>query len=145
MSERKYRQRGYQDSDRDRPQGRGQPKPKTETFGPRTPNLPGAHSVVRCAACGTILPLDFDPSGKCPRCGFELHSCKQCAYFDTSARFECTQPIPERIPRKDARNFCQYYAPRTTIERQTSPERQTATLTGRPVDARQAFENLFKK
>ena len=141
MDDRKYRQRGYQDSVRDRsdrrPEQRSGPKP--ETFGPRTPRMPGAHSVVRCSSCGTILPADFDPKGRCPRCGFELHSCKQCVHFDTSARFECTQPIPERVVPKDTRNQCTFYAPRTTIERQTSPE------ASRPDDPRKAFENLFKK
>jgi hypothetical protein len=149
MSDRKYRQRGYQDSDRDRrdrPSGQ-RPGPKPETFGPRTPNFSPAHTVVRCAGCGTILPADFDPKGRCPRCGFELHSCKQCLYFDTAARFECSQPITVRIARKDARNECTFYAPRTTIERQTSPgSGQNSALTQRaPTDPRQAFENLFKK
>jgi len=58
-------------------------------------------------------------------------------YFDTSARFECTQPIKERITRKDARNDCPFYAIRTTVERETS--------TSKPLDARSAFESLFKK
>ena len=103
--------------------------------------------VTRCAGCGTILPADFDPQGRCPRCGFELHSCKQCAYFDTAARFECTQPITERIARKDARNHCTFYAPRTTVERQTSSGTRAGpnTVVRSPNDPRQAFENLFKK
>ncbi len=134
--ERKYRQRGYQDSDRERPEkGRGPKKP--ETFGPRTPAMPGKRSVLRCASCATVLPTGIDPRGKCPRCGFELHSCKQCAHFDTASRFECTQPISERIAKKDAKNECSFYAPRLTVERETS--------TSRPLDARQAFESLFKK
>jgi hypothetical protein len=143
MSDRKYRQRGYMDSGRDRPERTpGQrPGPRPENYGPRTPNLPGAHTVVRCAGCGTILPADFDPAGRCPRCGFELHSCKQCVHFETSARFECTQPIPERIARKDTANTCTFFAPRVTVERQTSPGFSRAT----PDDPRRAFENLFKK
>lgn len=133
---RKYRQKGYMDSDRERPEKEQAPK-KPENFGPRTPSMPGRRSVVRCGSCGTVLPADFDPQGKCARCGLELHSCKQCAYFDTLSRFECTRPILQRIVKKDARNDCRFYAPRTTVERETS--------TSRPVDARQAFENLFKK
>ena len=141
MGERKYRQRGYQDSDRERREKRSDQRsgPKPETFGPKTPRMPATHSVVRCAGCGAILPPDFDPTGRCPRCAFELHSCKQCAYFDTSAKFECTQPIPHRIAKKDSRNHCTFYAPRTTVERQTSPG------SPRPDDPRKAFEDLFKK
>jgi len=146
MSDRKYRQRGYQDSDRDRrDKASGQRSgPKPETFGPRTPNFPGAHTVVRCGSCGTILPADFDPNGRCPRCGFELHSCKQCAYFDSAARFECSRPVQVRVIRKDARNECGLYQPRTTIERQTSPGSGGSSVRASN-DPRQAFENLFKK
>ncbi len=141
MGDRKYRQRGYMDSDRERQEKQAGKRPvaKPETFGPRTPQMPGTHSVSRCAGCGTVLPSGVDPQGKCPQCGFELHSCKQCAYFDTSSRFECTQPIAARIVKKDARNDCTFYALRVTVERQTSPG------SSRPDDPRKAFESLFKK
>lgn len=108
-----------------------------ETFGPKTPNMPGARQVSRCAGCGKILPAGTDFTGRCPYCGFELHSCKQCAHFDPSARFECNQTITARIPRKDARNECNFYAPRVTLERQTESARSD--------DPRAAFEALFKK
>ena len=134
---RKYRQHGYMDSDSDRERSEKRPGPKKDYFGPKTPAMPGKREVVRCASCATILPPGLDLNGKCLRCGLELHSCKMCTYFDTSARFECTQPIKERIPRKDARNECTFYMIRTTVERETS--------TSKPLDARQAFENLFRK
>jgi predicted RNA-binding Zn-ribbon protein involved in translation (DUF1610 family) len=144
LSDRKYRQRGYQDS--------GQPSQKREaseklerpvkkdTFGPRAIQMPGTRTVSRCSQCGTLLQSLSEPVGQCPKCGFELHSCKQCTYFDTSNRFECTQPIPERIPRKDQRNECTFYSIRVMIEKETSTPKAL-----RPNDARQAFENLFKK
>jgi hypothetical protein len=135
--ERKYRQRGYQDSGRER--GRNVAQPKQESFGPRTPQMPGKHLISRCARCGRILPAGFDSSGRCAHCGFELHSCKQCSHFDTSARFECTRPILVRIAKKDARNECKFYSPRVTLERQTAPD--SAAIH----DPRKAFEALFKK
>ncbi len=138
MGDRKYSQRGYQDSGGSREPREKRPQgPKPESFGPRTPNLMGKREVVRCASCATILPPGLDPNGKCLKCGFELHSCKMCTFFDTSARFECSRPIPARIPRKDAHNDCQLYLIRSTVERETS--------SSRPLDARAAFENLFKK
>jgi hypothetical protein len=135
MGDRKYRQRGYQDSGREEREKR--PAKRPETFGPRMLSMPEKREVIRCASCATILPPGYDLNGRCFRCGFELHSCKMCAYFDTSARFECTQPIKERIPRKDAHNECTLYTVRSTIERETSASK--------PLDARSAFENLFKK
>jgi len=135
--ERKYRQRGYMDSGHERERSEKKPGPRKEQFGPKTPAMPGKREVLRCASCAMILPAGIDLQGRCPKCGFELHSCKQCAFFDTAARFECTQPITARIPKKDAHNHCNFYLPRTTIERETS--------TSKPLDARQAFENLFRK
>ncbi len=140
--ERKYRQRGYQDDDSDRRAEKpSRPPGPRESIGPRLPQFPARVTVARCANCGTLLPKDFDPNGQCPRCGFELHCCKQCVHFDTSARWECTQPIPARIARKDARNDCAFYEIRMSSERETTSGRSPS----RPDDPRQAFENLFKK
>jgi hypothetical protein len=124
---------------REKREKREAPRAPREQLGPRTPQMPGRRNVSRCAQCGTVLPPSVDPFGQCPKCGFELHSCKQCGHFDVAARFECTQPIPERIAQKDTRNDCQLYALRVSVERETSPG------AARPDDARRAFENLFKK
>ncbi len=139
--DRKYRQRGYQDSDRDErsSSSQGRRPPPENLGGPRPLSMPGRHMVMRCAGCGTLLPTGIDTSGRCPRCNYELHSCKQCANFDPASRFECSKPIPELIARKDARNQCTFYEPRMTVERETT------STASRPLDARSAFENLFKK
>jgi hypothetical protein len=147
LSEQKYSQPGYnggsgqkRERQSDRPRESADRPPKKEAFGPRALQMPGTHNVTRCAQCGTLLNSLPDPVGRCPKCGFELHSCKQCTYFDTSARFECTQPIPARIPRKDELNHCTFYSTSVRVEKQTS-----TPASARPLDARQAFENLFKK
>ena len=142
MSDRKYRQHGYMDRGEEKPKGQaraGEARPKNDLGGPRTPNMPGKRQVSRCAQCGTVLPMLGEPPSTCPKCGFALHSCKQCTYFDPAARFECQQPIPERIPRKDQANSCSFYAIKVSVERETS------TGPVRVDDARKAFENLFKK
>ena len=143
MSDRKYRQRGYQDSGEDKQKGQqsqGERPAKKDTFGPRAIQMPARRSLSRCSQCGTVLENLSEPLGQCPKCGFELHSCKQCTYFDPSSRFECMQPVKERIARKDARNECTLYSIRVMVEKETS-----TPSTARPLDARQAFENLFKK
>ena len=142
MSDRKYRQRGYQDSGNEPQKKLEQPSaPKREnTFGPRPLNMPGTRTVSRCAECGTLLQGLAEPVGQCPRCGFALHSCKQCEHFDPASRFECNQPIPDRISPKDKVNNCSFYSMRVMLEKETSSKGSA-----RPNDARQAFENLFKK
>jgi hypothetical protein len=101
--------------------------------------MAASRAVSRCSQCGAILQGLAEPVGACPKCKFELHSCKQCTHFDPARRFECTQPIPVRIPRKDALNDCTFYSMRVSVEKETS------TPAARVSDARQAFENLFKK
>lgn len=138
----KYRQPGYQDSGEERQKRETSEKParRDNTFGPRPIQMPGTRTVSRCSQCGTVLQTLSGPLAQCPKCGFELHSCKQCTHFDTSARFECTQPIPDRIPRKDVRNECTFYSMRVMVEKETSTSSPVRTD-----DARRAFENLFKK
>ena len=148
MSERKYRQRGYQDEPREprREQGpaqkkeytpRGQPPDRPKTF-----NMPGFREVVRCRGCGNELTvaIAWSAEGKCSRCGADLHTCAMCISFDTGAPLECQQQIPLRISPKDARNTCELFAPRVTIERETHSQAQPQA----PSSARKAFDDLFK-
>jgi hypothetical protein len=153
--ERKYTQRGYQESGTPKKKEKRPPehRPRQEQIGPRTPRMVGTITRARCSNCGTVLPTGVDPFSKCTKCGFELHSCKQCVHFDTGAQFECTQPIPERIARKDARNDCTFYAFRMTIEKDTAPTASSAPApaaapefaAARPSSGRKAFDDLFKK
>jgi hypothetical protein len=144
MSDRKYRQRGYQDEPRERepkkqkpPQERTPGRELQSASGPKTPNLMASHEVFRCARCGNRLSLPVEPAGRCARCGVSLHSCVNCVSFDTSARWECSQEgLTARVAPKDEINSCTFFAPRTTVERQTS--------TPGPTSARQAFDDLFK-
>jgi hypothetical protein len=140
MSDRKYRQRGYQDEPRDRNRAAPGPQPprapRERPEGPKTPNLMASHEVFRCSRCGNRLAVPVAADGRCARCGVDLHSCIQCVSFDTSARFECTQALTARVAPKDAQNACRFFTPRTTVERQTGTEG--------PPSARQAFDDLFK-
>lgn len=144
MSDRKYRQRGYQDEPR-APRQENKPAAKKEyaprgqpPIAPKTFDRPGFREVVRCARCGYELTaaMAWSPDSTCTKCGADLHSCAQCIHFDTGATFECQQPVPIRISPKDVKNACTLYEPRTTVERETK--------TTAPASARSAFDDLFK-
>src|SRR5213596_56366 len=117
MSDRKYRQRGYQDEGKPSgPRGPKPPRPPQERApgrqlqderGPKTPNLMAAHEVFKCARCGNRLGL----------------------------------PVA-RVAPKDERNLCTLFAPRTTVERQTGTAATGESAS--PNSARQAFDDLFK-
>jgi hypothetical protein len=140
--DRKYRQRGYQDSGpRERaPQGPKKPiEPRDPRMprDPRVPNMPGFRDVFRCGKCGNIEAPDVGLLSACGKCGADLHACAQCAYFDGGARLECMQPIPARVSPKDARNACTFFSPRIKVERETGSAAPTN-------NAKKAFDDLFK-
>ena len=143
MSDRKYRHRGYMDSDRESPRSKPQSSesktqlPPRDREGPRSPRMMAFNETVKCAACGAKAPAQIAFDTTCTKCKVELHNCRQCNYFDPGAHFDCSKPISKRIVNKNARNTCELFAPRTVVERETS--------SGAPTDARQAFANLFKK
>ncbi len=93
MSDRKYRQRGYQDEPRE-PRRDQKPAEKKEyaprgqpPLAPKTFNMPGFREIVRCARCGNELTVAtaWSQDATCARCGSDLHACAQCANFDTGA------------------------------------------------------------
>ncbi len=143
----KYRQRGYMESDREsqgpKPQTnnplapRSGPRDRQEHEGPRSPRMMAFGESVKCNACGAKAPPNINVESSCPKCNADLHTCRQCTYFDPGARFECSKSIPARIVNKNARNTCELFAPRSVVERETS--------SGPPTNARDAFAKLFKK
>ncbi|MCC7043199.1 MAG: hypothetical protein IT183_05025 [Acidobacteria bacterium] len=149
MSDRKYRQHGYQDSSRpertggDRPARRPvEPRDPRIARDPKAPNMPGFREVVRCARCGALESVAIGPDSQCRSCGTALHCCAQCESFDPGAVYECRQKIPVRISPKDAKNTCTLFSARIQVERETgstpaAPSRQSS-------GARKAFDDLFK-
>ena len=143
MSDRKYRQRGYQD-DGERGKTRARPtegqapkgQPAERPPGPRTPNMPGFVTVTRCHRCAHIVTTVVLCATTCAKCGSSLHCCAQCESFNPATRFECMQSIPARVAPKDAVNACDLFEARSTVERETGSPRQST--------ARSAFDDLFK-
>lgn len=163
--ERKYKQRGYNESDRDFTGGNGagmpredRPRPQgprlpLDVTGPRLPRLVQAVAASRCYNCATTLPPGADFQGNCPKCGAALHCCKQCTNFEPSTRFQCLKPVPVRIAGKDQANQCEWFKARVTVARDApagpNPVQQPPAA-NQPAprsadDARAAFDSLFKK
>ena len=142
MSDRKYRQSGYQDSGRGGSSNEGRSRP---TGGPRDrgagpPRGRGlgkpTETVFRCAVCGqqaVIAQLRDDSD--CVQCGAPFHTCTHCQFFDTSEPGECRQKEADYVASKAKRNTCSYFEHRTTLE---SPREAD-----NPKDAKSAFDALF--
>jgi hypothetical protein len=160
MSDRKYSQRGYQDSDREKREPRGDaPRKSIEKFDPRiprdpkAPNMMGFKETFRCVRCGHEESPDIGTLSKCSKCGTALRACIQCASFDSGSRFECIEKISARISPKDETNDCGLFAARMKVEKQThtapAPPQESRSggggYSGPSAAARKAFDDLFKK
>ena len=145
--ERKYRQKGYQDSGGGGQRSRSAPQgPREKKDGPRGRGL-GAptESVFRCAACGEkkMMLTESDEiavDSTCAKCGADLHTCSNCVNFNTAVRWECRlfEEIPARVVKKSTRNECPLFTPKRVQEFGQDRDKPA------PGDARSAFDALFK-
>src|SRR5437667_8325800 len=100
MTDQKYRQRGYMDHGREDDQ-RAKPQPKShDDQGPRSPKMMAYAENVKCASCSATVQSSVGIDSACPKCKADLHTCRQCLYFDPAARFECRKPLAARIVNK---------------------------------------------
>lgn len=140
MSDRKYRQRGYQDSDSGRGDRRRRDRgPRPQREGPRGRGMGAPRvSVFRCADCGRRVSAagGVEMDKVCPHCEADLHTCVNCQHFDPSARWQCRQEIPKPVAGKRKRNDCELFAPKTVMEFEENAART-------PDEARAAFDDLF--
>ena len=153
MSDRKYKQSGYQDSgssprDSSRQQGdrpAGAPRagnvPRDPRDAPRGRGLgaPTA-SAFRCASCGELQSIGAAAglASRCTACGADLHTCTNCSHFDPGAPAQCRQPQVALIMKKSKANECALFEPR---ERQEFAAEKPAPAAK---DPRAAFDALFK-
>jgi len=138
----KYKHRGYRESEKRDEKDREKGPPKTpQERALRHMMERSAQLVLRCHQCSANAgPLEgLTPLSTCSNCGAALRVCRNCANFDTVARWECKAPITEHVKDKTAATECTFFSANTVLD-----------ATGRRVgtsrtDARVAFDNLFKK
>ncbi len=146
----KYRHHGYRDSEnRDERENR-RPAPRQDlTREERIQRRSLRHAidreareVVRCHVCGQTDqsggPISFDT--KCQHCRADLHCCRTCMHFDTSARWQCREKVAEAVTDKNKPNQCSLYRPRLVLD---STGRRTNN--SKSNDPRAQFESLFKR
>jgi hypothetical protein len=154
---RKYRQPGYQDSGGDHRDDRAHPRTRppassltpeerAQRRGLRHAVDREASEVVRCHACGREIQNlgTISPESTCPHCSAELHCCRACQHFDTSARWQCRAAISEPVPDKGKANRCPQFTPRVVLDA-TGKRTAKAPPTSGPRDAKAMFESLFKR
>ncbi len=95
-----------------------------------------------CWKCGAKIEY---PSGSrvgtrdvCPACDADLHSCRNCQFYDPSKHNQCAETQAEWVRDKGAANYCAYFRPNPTLL-------ACAELPApAPDDAKKRFDSLFK-
>lgn len=149
---RKYRQPGYQDSDREEPSREHRPAPARELTREeriqrrslRHATAREANEVIRCHHCGRNVQNfgTIERSTVCPHCSTPLHCCRTCRHFDSSARWQCRAAIAQAVSDKSRANDCAHYAPRIVLDTTGRRSGPGSAPSGDPKDQ---FENLFKR
>jgi len=94
--------------------------------------------LMNCFKCGSRIEFSerVGYRAACPQCGYSLHVCLNCDFYDSAFNNHCREPQAERVVDKDRGNFCEYFSARKGSE---------APPAVRAPDARAKLEALFKK
>jgi len=75
--------------------------------------------LFNCWKCGARIEY---PAGSrvgrrdtCPKCDSDLHSCRNCQFFDPSKNNQCAEPLAAPVRDKAAANLCEFYTPNPTL------------------------------
>ena len=88
--------------------------------------------MARCFHCLTEFTGKVARQDSCEKCSSDLHVCKNCKFYDSTAYNECREPSAERVVDKEKKNFCDYFSPGEVGK------------TDNQNNARKALDDLFK-
>ena len=64
-----------------------------------------------CFQCGQEIPADraILREDECPHCSSDLHTCRNCQFYDPAVSHQCAEPLAEWVSDKERANFCEYF------------------------------------
>lgn len=75
----------------------------------------------------------------CVFCGADLHSCRNCKFYDIGSHYDCRENISDLVKEKESGNFCEWFSARTDFSTLTSADESFA----KSEKAREQFNALF--
>jgi hypothetical protein len=90
-----------------------------------------------CFHCGNKVQIssEFGRREECPSCNNDVHSCKNCEFYDESSYNECKETQAEVVKEKERANYCDYFHLSTSDKHKTVVKDNVLS----------AAEALFKK
>jgi len=68
---------------------------------------------MQCFVCNTGVELSAERRvgfrDACDQCGSDLHICRNCSFYDSTAYNECRETSAERVPDSERANHCDWF------------------------------------
>ena len=92
-----------------------------------------------CFKCSEVLSVGSSVGFKdsCHRCDSDIHCCRNCNFYDTSAYNYCKENQADRVVDKEKANFCDYFRLRTGGGPASKPAQAPTAMS--------SLDALFKK
>jgi hypothetical protein len=74
----------------------------------------------------------------CPRCGSDLHACRNCQFYDPGKHNQCAETQAGWVRDKEPANYCDYFRPNPTLLASADHTPSNANV------AKKKFDPLFK-
>ncbi len=93
-----------------------------------------------CWSCRSPLPYARHAAvpreSECPKCGRDLHACRNCRHHDPAVSNRCREPNAEWVTDRERANFCEFF--------QLAAE-PLGSGPDRSAEARRKLDDLFRK
>jgi hypothetical protein len=96
-----------------------------------------------CWYCGSPV-TDAEPIGRssrCITCGKDLRACRNCRFFLSGARGDCSETQAEPAPDKERANFCDWFSLNQKYRGETAGQKKEMDAAK---TAKAAFDDLFQ-
>jgi hypothetical protein len=95
-----------------------------------------------CWFCGSPIPEQepFGRSLRCVACGKDIRSCRNCRFFLSGARGDCSETSAEPVADKERANFCDWFSLNQKYRGETVGQKNDMN---KAKAAKTAFDNLF--
>ena len=78
-------------------------------------------------------------ASECPECHSDLHSCRNCLFYEPGSYHDCHESAEELVSDKEKANFCDTFR----IKREWGKDSGLSQANQKAEAAKKAFESLF--